>query len=153
MLAYVFWHWPSPGVDAAAYAARLDTFQRALGPDTPSRTFALDRAPWDGPPAGPVYEDWYLVEDWGALGALNERAVHGAPLGPHDAVAALAADGAGGVYRLVRPGTALAEARAVFWHHKPRGVPSEAFAAGLGAGAVWQRQMVLGPAPEFGLMR
>ena len=148
----MFWHWPSPGVDAAAYAARLDAFQRALGPDTPSRTFGLDRAPWGGAPPGPAYEDWYLVEDWPALGALNERAVSGALREPHDAVAGLAGDGAGGVYRLVRPGVALGEARAVTWHDKPRGVPSEAFVGGLAAGAVWQRQMVLGPAPEFGLM-
>ena len=150
-LAYVFWHWPEPGAPAAEYEEQLLAFQRVLGrPGTQS--YRLERAPWPGAPAGPAYEDWYPVADWADLGVLNEAAVTGARRGPHDVVAARAADGAGGVYARLQEGAAPATTAA--WLVKPQGMAYDAFigelleAAGAAA-AVWQRQMVLGPAPEF----
>ncbi len=81
MLAYVFWHWPAPSVDRDAYAEALLAFHRALLAEPPagmrgSRVFALDAAPWV--PAERPFEDWYLLDDFAALGALNEAAVSGA---------------------------------------------------------------------------
>ncbi len=150
MLAYVFWHRPAPGTDTAAYEAGMRAFHAALG-RLGSVTFAIDGTPWDGGP--PAYEDWYPVTDWADLGRLNEEAISGARRAPHDAVAFRAAWGAGGVWKEVRPGFALAGATHATWFAKPPRVPDAEFVAGLPAsGAVWQRQMVLGPAPEFVLL-
>ena len=159
-LAYVFWPWPVAGQDRAAYEDRLRAFQRTLaatGLPTAAgvHSLALERGPWA--PAAPFpYEDWYLVDDWEALGRLNERAVTGRPRTPHDDVARAAADGAGGVYRIVRSGSAQwADARHAAWIAKPRDVAYERFLADLectGDVTVCRRQMVLGPAPEFALL-
>jgi hypothetical protein len=178
-LAYVFWHWPAGDADRAAYEDRLREFHAALGLDR-SRTFRLDRAPWDDPRPEP-YEDWYPVAGWEQLGALNERAVSGARRAPHDAAAAAAGDGAGGVYRLIgaaadgastggAPPSAGAPAAAdaaaagapgepvtrAHWLAKPAGLAYDDFLPALltaaRGGAVWQRQMVLGPAPEFAVL-
>jgi hypothetical protein len=103
-----------------------------------------------------VYEDWYPVADWAALGALNDAAVSGARRAPHDAVAALARDGHGGVYRLLHGEPAFAAVRYAAWLPKPRETSYAELRAGLeeaaGSAAVWQRQMVLGPAPEFAVL-
>jgi hypothetical protein len=152
VLAYVFWHRPAPAADG--YEARLLAFHDALRDHPPagfraSRSFRLDAAPWL-PGEGTPYEDWYLVDSWVALGTLNLAAVNGARSAPHDAVAGLAREGAGGVYAPVR-----AEAPAageVAWLAKPPGSSYGDFHAQLaerGVAAVWQRQMVLGPAAEY----
>ena len=154
MLAYVFWHAPAPGTERRAYEARLAAFHAALRAEPPagfagSVAAAIDASPVPG--GAHRYEDWYLVADWTALGALNAAAVEGARRGPHDAAAALAADGAAGVYAPLR-GDAVPPSRPhAAWLVKPAGLAYEAFLAGLGDGhdAVWQRQMTLGPAPEF----
>ena len=153
MLAYVFWHRPG-GDDASAYEARLLAFHAALAEHPPpgfagSAALRLQRAPWlQG--AGPAYEDWYAVEDWEALGALNAAAVRGARSQPHDAVAAQARAGAGGVYGLVDGPPELAATR-TSWLGKPAGADRDAFHAQLGGPgrSLWMRQMVLGPAPEY----
>jgi hypothetical protein len=132
VLAYLFWHRPRAGVDAADYERRLREFLQRL--DVPAASFRLDALPFG---SGGGYEDWYLVEDWAALGVLNRAAVRGRPGPAHDAAAALAEVGWGGVYELLRgpaeppPGTR--------WASRPD----------EGAPAVWRRQLVLGPAPEF----
>lgn len=153
MLAYVFWHRSAPAADRAEYEHALAEFHRALAAAPPpgfnrSRVFRLAEVPWLG--GSPGYEDWYLIEDFGALGALNEAAVSKPRKAPHDAVAALSADGAAGVYRLVagdpEPGATQAA-----WLSKPPAKPYPAFVAEtsrLGT-ALWHRQMVLGPTPEF----
>lgn len=151
MLAYVFWHWPLPTVDPATYAEALVAFHRSLAAAPPpgmrrSRVFEVDAAPWV--PVARAYEDWYLVDDFTALGALNEAAVSGARRDPHDAAARRAAGGQGGVYRLVAEATRPV-APPVTWCSKPAGVAYAEFLARLPAGETWQRQMVLGPAPEF----
>ena len=152
MLAYVFWH--RPGDDAGAYEERLAAFHAALAAHPPagfrgSTALRVQEAPWL-PGDGLAYEDWYGVEDWAALGLLNEAAVRGARAKPHDAVATRAGAGAGAVYGLLDGPPELAATRAS-WLAKPAGADREAFQARLaGPGrSVWMRQMVLGPSPEY----
>jgi hypothetical protein len=133
VLAYVFWHRPRPGVDRDRYEDALRRFHDSL--ENASAAFRLDRLPFEDAHG---YEDWYLVEDWTALGELNALAVDARHREGHDAAAELAGHGWGGVYALVR-GAAEPPPRAR-WQHS---APSD---PGVG---LWQRQMVLGPAPEY----
>jgi hypothetical protein len=144
VLAYVFWHVAAPGADA--YESRLTAFHDVIG--VPSAWFAVPALPWM---PGPGYEDWYLVDDWTALGELNTRAISGPRRAPHDAAAARAAWGIAGVYRLARGAPALSEVRFAAWRSKPAGEPYESFEASLPGLAVWQRQMTLGPTPEYAI--
>ena len=136
MLAYVFWHQPSP--TAAGYEEALAAFHAALrASPTPglrgSRSVRVPTLPWL---PGGGFEDWYYVEDFTSLGLLNGGA---AELGQHDTVAHLSAAGAGGLY-VLRTGQ--------WWtagtHHAWSAARPDP-----GPGALWQRQMVLGPAPEY----
>jgi hypothetical protein len=156
VLAYVFWHRPA-GL-APDYESRLGAFHAALAADPPqgfggSCTLRLDAAPWlEG--AGPAYEDWYLVPDWDALGALNVHAVTGSRAAPHDAAAARAGTGAAGVYALMAGAPEPPAQPHAAWLAKPAGVPygefHDALRAALPPGAsAWQRQMTLGPAGEY----
>jgi hypothetical protein len=143
MLAYVFWHRPRRGADLAAYEDAQRAFHSSL--ETPSASFRVAELPFgDG---GDGYEDWYLVEDWKGLGELNRTAVDPARLPAHDQAAAQSADGWGGVYSLVRGTASIPDG--ADWLHKPRGESSASFIASLPETTVWQRQMVLGPGPEF----
>jgi hypothetical protein len=147
VLAYVFWHTCDGSVGAAEYEARLAAFHDRLAADPPigfAGSLAVRVAPLAWFASG-GYEDWYLVEDWTALGALNAAAVDDARLASHSAVASHAGDGAGAVYRLVDGGLALADAAEATWS------PVRPRVEGSGY-ALWQRQMVLGPAPEFCLL-
>ncbi len=153
MLAYVFWHRPADASDGD-YEERLAAFHAALAAHPPdgfrgSAALRVQQAPWL-PGAGQPYEDWYAVEDWAALGRLNEAAVRGERAAPHDAVAGRAGAGAGGVYGLVAGPPELAATRAA-WLHKRAGADRDAFHAELaGPGrSLWMRQMVLGPSPEY----
>lgn len=153
MLAYVFWHWPLPAVEADRYAEALVAFHRSLDAAPPaglrgSRVFLVEGAPWV--PAERAFEDWYFLDDFAALGALNEAAVSGVRRDPHDAAARLAAGGAGGVYR--RLSTRAGAIDRTSWLAKPAGTGYAEFLARLSGGELWQRQMVLGPAPEFCLL-
>lgn len=133
MIAYLFWHRPRPGVDHREYEARLRAFHEAL--EVPAWAFRLDALPF-GRAGG--YEDWYVVDDWAGLGALNAAAVDARRRDRHDAPARLVADGWGGVYAHVR-GAPEPPASARWLTTAPdEDTPS-----------VWRRQMVLGPAPEF----
>lgn len=134
-LAYVFWHWPA---DPDGYEDRIRGFHAALArPGT--ATFRLRRAPFDRP--GVVYEDWYPVDGWAALGELNDHAITGARRGPHDEVAHRSAGGAGAVFRRIAGSLALHEVRFAAWSStRPQ------------AEDVWQRQLVLGPAPEYAVL-
>ncbi len=152
MLAYVFWHRPRPDTEHGEYERRLSAFHSGLAQrGCISAAFRLEQlpfAPCDG------YEDWYLVEDWQGLGALNEVALERHSRQAHDQIADFSAEGWGAVYRLL--GGQPDAPEAARWLDKPTGVSSAAFldelrATGneLEATAVWQRQLVLGPAPEF----
>jgi hypothetical protein len=157
VLAYVFWHVAAVDIDAADYEARLAAFHAALRGDRPpglglTATVGLDAIPWLGGAAG--YEDWYLVEDFAALGVLNAAAVSESRQAPHDAAAAVADRGVAGLMGHVagpllpeRPGWAA-------WLRKPAGMGYDAFHAELWTAlgndaSAWQRQMTLGPATEY----
>ena len=157
MLAYVFWHRPSTGVAPAVYEVALGRFHAALAESPPpgfrhSLAFRVAGASWL---TGEGYEDWYLLDGSQALDPLDRAAVLSAAGVRHDAVAALAADGAGGLYRLRAGQEALEGTASAAWLGKPLGVSYDEFYARLapwtnGAGAgLWGRQMVLGPTPEF----
>jgi hypothetical protein len=154
MLAYFFWHWPAA---TDAYERDLIAFHRTLAADPPpgflgSSVARLPAALWL--PEGGGYEDRYLLADFAALGALNEAAVSGQRRAPHDAVAARAAGGAGGLYRL-RAGRADGIFRPYrAWTAKPAGTSYAEFDEFLRplvteGTLVWQRQLTLGPTPEF----
>jgi len=158
VLAYVFWHVRAAHVGAADYEARLAAFHASLREDAPAglgatATVALDAVPWLGGEAG--YEDWYLVEDFAALGTLKAAAVSGARRAPHDAAAAVADRGVAGIMGHVCGGPLLPERPGwAAWLGKPAGVAYDAFHAELagalaGEGSAWQRQMTLGPATEY----
>jgi len=158
MLAYVFWHWASPGVAPSAYEASLVAFHETLARHAPagfrrSFVFTVQDVPWADTP-GPVYEDWYLVEDFTALGRLNEGAVSGVRREPHDAVAQRADGGVGSVFRLRAGAPVVTRVQFALRFSKPPGMPYDAFYGGIpgtaleAGGGLWERQMVLGPAPE-----
>jgi len=143
VLAYVFWHRPRPEVEIDGYEEAQRRFHARL--EVESACFRLDRLPFDDAPG---YEDWYLIEDWQAVGKLNETAVDAQHKGDHDRAAAMVDEGWGGIYACVQ-GPAVVPDQA-HWLHKPRGRSNGDFLARVEEGAsAWQRQMVLGPAPEL----
>lgn len=157
MLAYVFWHWPVGAIDRRTYEANLLRFHAALKSQpldgfVESATYRLPATPWLSS-AG--YEDWYQVESFAALGALNDAAVSGSRREPHDEAARAAAGGTAGIYRLRGGAIDSALVRCASWFSKPAGMTyDELFSALRGwtsssGDALWQRQMVLGPTPEF----
>ena len=158
ILAYVFWHWSRPGVAPHEYEGRQRAFHTALAAAPAdgyreSLSVALTGAQWaaDG---GAAYEDWYLVRDFGALGALNAAAMTASRAAAHDAAAAVAGGGAGGLYRLKR-GSVMRRPAVAHWFSKPEGMAYRELFDRLAPivdesrGALWMRQMVLGPAREF----
>jgi hypothetical protein len=157
LLAYVFCHWKRPEVSAADYEDRQRAFHAALGA-SPSSGFiesfsvGVTSAPWAA--SHEAYEDWYLVQDFASLGLLNEAAISSSRAVPHDAAAAVAAGGVAGVYGL-KSGSALRRPLYAHWFGKPDGMSYGELFAQLGPlvdraeGALWMRQMVLGPAREF----
>lgn len=157
MLAYVFWHVPAAEVATDDYEARLAAFHAELRAGAPAglgrtATVALRAVPWLGGAAG--YEDWYLVEDFAALGALNQAAVSGARKQPHDAAAAAAMSGVAGIMGHVSGPPLDAAPGWAAWLSKPGRLGYDAFHSELSAvlpphASAWQRQMTLGPASEY----
>lgn len=158
MLAYVFWHWPGEGQDRVLYVQRLLEFHEALRSDPPkgfvdSLAHRIEYAPWDTESRA-LFEDWYLLEGFAALGELNEAAVDRSRRAHHDKIAGMSLDGRGGLYRLIH-GVFENAPRSSLWFAKPPDRPYADFIESWrfwleGSGAtLWQRQMVLGPAPEF----
>jgi len=156
LLAYVFWHWPLASTAAQDYEHELVSFHASLASQPPtgflgSAAFGLDQASWL-PSSQDGYEDWYLVRDRTVVGELNHDAVAAVHAQRHDRVAHQAQDGAGGLYAL-RGGDEQVGAAAT-WFAKPADWSyaelDHALEPQLTAGhTFWQRQMVLGPAPEF----
>jgi hypothetical protein len=153
MLAYVFVHRPAGGIERRQYVSRLLAFHDALAKRPPAGF--VESWVWELVVEGlnGAFEDWYLVEDWAALGALNGSAVSAQRKAPHDRIAVLAGEAAGAVYELAH-GVPRADMCFRTRVAKPVGVPYELFEARLrkvaGAdGVIWKRQMVLGPDREF----
>ena len=155
MLAYVFWHWPQPGIDTETYVEHVVAFHRTLNENKPvgfrgSRVFHMHGVNWLDT-NGDAYEDWYLLENSAALDRINDAAVSGPCEAPHNLVAREAAGGTAGLYRL-KLGSAFEPARFALWLSKPEGVSYPDFYSTLEpivTGALWQRQMTLGPTTEF----
>ena len=159
MLAYVFWHWRYSHVDKTAYQKRIIDFQEMLCTHKPSgfqysTVFQIEHVPW-GRGDNEMYEEWYVLDNSAALDVLNEAAVTRHCKEPHKQVARDAAGGTGGLYRLYAGEPDLATARIALWFSKPSGMTYENFYRILqpevqqSAGSLWQRQMTLGPTPEF----
>jgi hypothetical protein len=158
MLAYLFWHSPRPEVAAATYEIALSAFHRSLLQSRPqgflgSFVVALEEIPWLAHRAG--YADWYLVESSADLDIINRAAVTGARELPHNAVAQLAQEGIAGLYRVSRGRLRLSNDRIEeTWLSKPAAETYVEFLARMEShvsehGCLWQRQMTLGPTPEF----
>ena len=178
MLAYVFWHRPREDAAREAYEHAELAFHRSLARARPAglrgtALFRVAELPWlpssagtaPGAPAGTEagYEDWYLVEDYTALGILNEAAVGHGHRTVHDDIARRFGSGAGGLYGLVEgelgPGVdSIGAASVAVWVARTPGVQRRALGELLGDGmdpdraTLWRRQLVLGPAPEFCLL-
>ena len=178
MLAYLFWHRPAAATQTAAYEDRLLAFHRSLARSRPvgmcaSAAFRVAELPWlsaaasaDGAPQQPAYEDWYLLEDYAALGVLGEAAVGRGHRSSHDRLAAHSGDGAGGLYALIEgeysellSGAAtLSAATLAIWVKRARGSRDVGLGEMLGDGmdpqhaSLWRRRFVLGPAPEYCLL-
>lgn len=152
----MFWHTPGPGVDVATYEASLVAFHTSLDPATIEgfegcRTYRVEGAEWMD--AQLLYEDWYYLTGFAALGTLNAAAVDEAHHTRHEAIAHLAGAGAGGVYAILRGGPPPSDDGLAVWFAKPVGMSYDALLQAVDVrGTLWRRQMVLGPAPEFCLV-
>jgi hypothetical protein len=163
MLAYVFWHRPAAGVTVADYERDLIAFHRSLAHQPPSGLLSsaalrASELPWLDGGEGSGYEDWYLLESWGAVGVLEAAAVSRGHASAHDRAARHAGGGAGAIYRRVEGEGDPAAARSAVWVRRPNGQSDPTMADLLedgmeaGDGALWRRCLVLGPAPEFCLL-
>jgi hypothetical protein len=138
------------------YEAALLNFHSSLASKPPlgfvrSETCKVSGTSWL--PKRECYEDWYLVRDWAAVGELNRNAVASAHVASHDQVARAAESGTGGLYALYA-GDDVPAGDSATWFAKPSGWSyAELDAAVEGVVqdglALWQRQLLLGPAPEF----
>lgn len=158
MLAYVFWHWPPAGVDLDRRTRLLEAFHRSLEGDVPGLvrggSYLGGGLPWTGTPE-PI-EDWWLVDDWTALGRLTEEAVRGRRTATHAEVAGTAALATAGLYRVVAGEPEALDAPHAQWFAKPAGTDYDEFLAALDGSLdgslLVQRQLNLGPTPEFCLL-
>jgi hypothetical protein len=163
VLAYVFWHRAAAGVHADDYERALVRFHHSLTENPPagfttSVTLRAAELPWLAG-EGPGYEDWYLVENWTALGVLEAAAVSRGHAGAHDSAARAMGTGTGAVYRLLEGAAELEDVHAAVWVTRPHGAEGAEVAELLEDGfdpavtALFQRCLVLGPAPELCLLR
>lgn len=184
MLAYLSWHRAVAGVEQSTYEQALERFHRSLAHRPPSgfrgsAAFRVVEIPWlvskaaedrdsdrltrpvagtGAPPARAGYEDWYLLDDWGAVGVLEEAAVSRGHFTAHDRVAALAGTATGSVYRLIEGCARLDGASTAVWVSRAPGHEHPSLPALLGdgmepdLGGLWRRCLGLGPAPEFCLL-
>jgi hypothetical protein len=157
MLAYVLWHHRRTAALSGVYEAGLAAFHEALRHgEIPgfigSSTHVVSKLPWLA--HSPSHEDWYIVDDWDAIGRLNDAAIIGAHKTPHDLTAHSAIVDGGAIYRL-RAGTCALQATSALWFNKPPRIAywvlMEMINHDLCAGGsgLWQRQLALGPSPEF----
>ncbi len=163
VLAYLLWHRPADEIEREAYERACERFHRSLHHSPPvglrgSAVFRVADPPWLASAQGSAYEDWYLVDDFAALGVLNEAAVAHGHRSVHDEVARRFGKGAGGLYSLLEGHAHLADASQAIWISRPLGKPRGELAQLLGDGmdpthaSLWRRALVFGPAPEYCLL-
>ncbi len=163
MLAYLLWHRPADGVERVTYEQASERFHRSLHHSPPaglcgSAALRLAECPWLASPHEAAYEDWYLLEDFTALGVLNEAAVAHGHRTAHDGIARRFGSGAGGLYGLMEGHANLADAPRAVWVSRPPGEPNGELAQLLADGidpqhaSLWRRALVFGPAPEYCLL-
>jgi hypothetical protein len=166
MLAYVFWHRPAAGVPVEDYERAVGTFHRSLAHTPPSgllgsASLRAEALPWLPDAAGGIaggYEDWYVIEGWEAVGVLERAAVSRGHESAHRQAARRAAGGAGAIYRRLEGEAEPPGARLAVWISRPAGesdpMLGELLEDGVSPqqGSLWQRSLVLGPAPEFCLL-
>jgi hypothetical protein len=168
MLAYISWHRAAAGVSEEFYERALERFHRSLAHRPPSGfrsscATRLSELPWLAEVRGaeegaPGYEDWYLLDDWAAVGVLEEAAVALGHEAAHHAIAARAGAGTGSVYRLVEGSARPGAANVAVWVARASGHEPPSLGALLGDGmapecdGLWRRCLGLGPAPEFCLL-
>ncbi len=163
MLAYLLWHRPADGIERETYEHACERFHRSLQHSPPagfrgSAVFGVSEPPWLAPAQGGAYEDWYLLEDFAALGVLNEVAVAHGHRSAHDELARRFGAGAGGLYGQLEGHVDLQDAPRAIWVSRPPGEPRGELAQLLGDGmdpthaSLWRRALVLGPAPEYCLL-
>jgi hypothetical protein len=158
MIAYVFWHAKRYGITDNEYERALVAFHKELastqiGGFLGSCTTRISGAPWMGERKA-QYEDWYLLTDSGALDSLNEKAVADSMRKVHDAVAHMATEGKGGLFRLLTE-TVNYDSKHALWVSKPRSETYDSFYRDILKRvkplktALWRRQLAMGPSPEF----
>ncbi len=163
MLAYLLWHRPAGGVEHETYEHACERFHRSLHHSPPaglrgSAVLRLAECPWLASPQEATYEDWYLLDDFTALGVLNEAAVAHGHRSAHDGVARRFGSGAGGLYGLLEGHADLTHAPHAVWISRPPGEPRGELAQLLADGvdpahaSLWRRALVFGPAPEYCLL-
>jgi hypothetical protein len=168
MLAYLSWHRAAAGVEQTAYEQSLERFHRSLAHRPPSgfrgsAALRLQELPWLAPvagaePAAAGYEDWYLLDDWAAVGVLEEAAVARGHETAHHAIAARAGAATSSIYRLVEGSAHPGVAPVAVWVAREAGHDSPSLGALLGDGmdpqrdGLWRRCLGLGPAPEHCLL-
>lgn len=167
MLAYVFWHRPGDAVAPADYERALARLHRSLSRHPPvgfrsSATLRAGALPWlaaaEQGSVAPAYEDWYLVESYAALGALEAAALAGGHRSAHDAAARSRGRAAAGLYRLLEGHPDPGLAHVSVWIDPARGhafpLLADLLADGMDAErcGLWQRVLMLGPAPEYCLI-
>jgi hypothetical protein len=158
VIAYVFCHQPRPETHREDYERALVVFYQALSRARPAglQRVSVLRAPhlpWL-PADDPTFEEWYVLDDSAALDPLNDAAVSGDRLQPHNRVAAMSAAGVAGLYSLRLGDRPTSPPLAAQWFSKPDGMPYPQFFESLRpfiepGFVLWSRRMVLGPTPEF----
>ncbi|MDX1740886.1 MAG: hypothetical protein R3178_06315 [Rhodothermales bacterium] len=157
MIAYVFWHTPRSSVEGSDYEQGLEAFHSVLAGRPPggycsSLSLRVGRLPWMGDATS--FEDWYLVDDFAALGELNDRAAADHHAATHDHVADYSDWGTGSIFAL-ESGTAGLVPPIMYWLNRPEDMKTAAFLAEMrswveGEQAVlWRRQLSLGPSTEY----
>ena len=98
----------------------------------------MPELPWLASPQGAAgaggYEDWYVLEDWAALGVLKEAAVSRGHVSAHDKVASLSGVSTGAVYRFLEGHAGLDEGSVAVWVARPSGHEHPSLSALLGDG-------------------
>jgi hypothetical protein len=158
VLAYLFWHSPREQAQET-YEQALSDFHRSLAHSPPigflrSACYRTGRLPWMD--SDLAYEDWYLIEDYTALGVLGEAAVAHGHRSAHQRLARVTHNGAGGLYRLCEGDPEIGGAQTSIWVTPARLSEQSAVAGLLMADgtdpadcSLWRRELVLGPAPEY----